>query len=316
MATADPNDVAGRPQVGTPDDRLSRIRNHPWMSAIAALAALATLLLFLLYFLEPVVKNETPPAIVFGALLAFVVGALVLSGLIVATLLNAVSEARSSFEHTLSRQRESYERTLSMSQSSAVILLGTLPHFGEVCKNLRGFAHSLTADFSEQQAIRHLRRSLSGVADVYGSLTGVKCRLCIKGMQGQEGDNVEEWIKTFLRDSGVETDDKPHSVKENTDFQAIIWENESYWFSNDLMKLAENGKYTNSSLDWPSKYLSTIVWPIRSTGPEGIIGFLCLDSLATNVFIEERDVHIGFAFVDLLSMTLDRARALGIIKLA
>lgn len=150
-----------------------------------------------------------------------------------------------------------------------------------------------------QKATDNLQRIFDATADE-------KSRVCIKQLI-DDGKNV----KTLCRDAGcsAEHSEEPVPVEANTDFLLVSQRapgHKRFFFCNDLMGL---GCYQNSHPDWKSKYLSAIVWPIRgpklgSPGNYDVAGFLCVDSMQTNVFDPVVSVEIGAAVADMLYILL------------
>ncbi len=124
---------------------------------------------------------------------------------------------------------------------------------------------------------------------------------------------------SWLDDAGNRRD----LISNNTDFRHIFVENSLYFLCNDLPAQLNKG-YQNSH--WDEKliqagvyeYRSTIVLPIGKSrilnSQEGvprreIIGFLCIDTQATNAFSATYDVPIGQAFAQALHLALSRFRS-------
>jgi hypothetical protein len=112
-------------------------------------------------------------------------------------------------------------------------------------------------------------------------------------------------------------------VSDNTDFEELFLGNDVVFVSNDLRRLSGKGQYKNSH--WTSdtiekrtyRYLSTMVWPIHkvlNAPPDAtaatispdhdLLGFLCVDSLATNIFQRDVDYGLGAAYADMFYTAL------------
>lgn len=72
-----------------------------------------------------------------------------------------------------------------------------------------------------------------------------------------------------------------YTIKNNTDFRALIENNGKFFFVSDLKKYSALEYYKNESKNYLQKYNTTMVFPIRKKGKDkkyDIIGFLCVDS--------------------------------------
>src|SRR5207249_8901276 len=126
-------------------------------------------------------------------------------------------------------------------------------------------------------------------------------------------------VRTYARDSINATAKEPEQadfLNENTDLCELFANpHQRCFFENDLPKLHAKGGYRNSHLptqpfdEWPLPYRSAIVWPIRRLGVESqlhpeheLLGFLCVDSASTRVFVHRYDFEIGALIADALYM--------------
>lgn len=173
---------------------------------------------------------------------------------------------------------------------------------------------------------RCIVESLSFFASAFSLITGVHCRSCIKTIdcEGDEGNIRNFYAETFERGSTplLEVTEEPSShhendwIERNSDFFLLFRSKDNKFFSNDLSK---EGGYQNTH--WPDDsanrekfiknreydYISTIVWPIRSTREVEkkekkykIIGFLCIDAKSRGVFWHKYDVDAGAILADAL----------------
>jgi hypothetical protein len=106
-------------------------------------------------------------------------------------------------------------------------------------------------------------------------------------------------------------------VIENTDFRMIFDQETSktYFFCNNIPELRD---YQNSHMTDGDReslpYRAAIVWPIQRARRPGqgddqrydIWGFLCLDTMAVDVFDEDVDVPLGAAYADTLYSMFQR----------
>lgn len=180
---------------------------------------------------------------------------------------------------------------------------------------------------SPEQFRRTLSRPLAALAQAFGIITGASCRVSIKLLSADKGDQASQphdiEVVTLCRDD-PELEDPPHErpdrVGENTDFLAIFVDQRDYFFSNDLIKLQGSGLYNNTH--WSSDviqnetylYRSTIVWPIgrkfrgKTQGQDQprVIGFLCIDSLEPGIFDRVADVPLGAAFAHAIFAAIEQ----------
>jgi hypothetical protein len=187
----------------------------------------------------------------------------------------------------------------------------------------------IEGDGSEQSFLLRLRESLGFVAEAFGLIIDHPCRVSVKMISAEAASTAGQDIRdiqviTLCRDN--EEQEKIRATRDrignNTDFKKIFVEDALFFFCNDLPAQVKKG-YQNSHWDEETfqsekfDYRSTIVWPIgrsrllnkQGTLKREIIGFLCVDSLATNAFSETYDVALGAAFSQALHLALHRFRA-------
>ncbi len=187
----------------------------------------------------------------------------------------------------------------------------------------------IEGDRSEEAFLLHLKESLGFLAEAFMIITGNACRTSIKMTRAEAvGDShnkdVDVEVVTICRSSSQEVE-QPHLERDrignNTDFKQIFVEDSEYFYCNDLPAQLKLG-YQNSHWDEKTiqsgafNYRATIVWPIahslkssnQTAERREIIGFLCVDTPATNVFNEVYDVALGAAFAQALHLTLARFR--------
>jgi hypothetical protein len=181
---------------------------------------------------------------------------------------------------------------------------------------------------SNRDLARSLQRTLSDIATAFALATRTGCRASIKVLTLASDAPKDRplnrreiirflLVRTFARDTLNEegqVQETPDYVTENTDFLELFNNpKEVCFFENDSRTQYRNshlpGGYDNRRDDWPLPYRSTIVWPIRrvkqttdgDTQPD-LLGFLCVDSGARNVFLRRYDHDLGAAFADALYM--------------
>lgn len=72
-----------------------------------------------------------------------------------------------------------------------------------------------------------------------------------------------------------------YTIKNNTDYYALVKNNGKFFFVSDLKKYSALNSYKNESIDYLQRYNTTMVFPIRKRRKDkkyDIIGFLCMDS--------------------------------------
>jgi hypothetical protein len=170
---------------------------------------------------------------------------------------------------------------------------------------------------SNTELSRNLQHALSDIATVFALVTRTGCRACVKVLTlapDAPKDRVLNrkaiirflLVRTFARDTlneEGESEETADYVTENTDFLELFNNpKEGFFLENDLKRRISRGQYRNSHIragydnkrdDWPLPYRSAIVWPIRRVkrtqngdGEPDLLGFLCVDSGARNVFVK------------------------------
>jgi hypothetical protein len=177
---------------------------------------------------------------------------------------------------------------------------------------------------------------LNLISEFFTLISRHRCSVCLKELSKlyvdeaytNEIKTTEVYIiKTLARNqlSKIErdkvSDDFNHILDDNTDFENIFNLGDNYFFSNNLVKLWEEGKYKNSTLlmldkkkdirphkekywvfskwVWPLNYKSTMVFPIRFLEKNEYFGFLCVDAKKENTFRFRYDIYFGANFADL-----------------
>lgn len=165
---------------------------------------------------------------------------------------------------------------------------------------------------------KYLVKSLDYVCEIISSSARADVSACIKVIdnEGEDGTPIDinhAKVRTFCRSSNTDGERISHdminnvakSVKiiDNTDFYDILkGDSGSGFYQRNLLdyskKLEEAGKiYRNTTEQYWRYYKGTIVAPIRvakerlhyvdSDDDFDVIGFLCIDTLSTNVFREK-----------------------------
>ncbi len=154
------------------------------------------------------------------------------------------------------------------------------------------------------------RKILDVFRDIFNVVKEQEFSTCIKNFCDQSV------LQTICRDSvneakrGNDDDTRRSPVNDNTDFMQLMHGTKPYFFCNDLVERSRAGQYDNDNPHWADHYRSTIVWPIRckTFGQEKfeLFGFLCVDSMATDVFNEETDVELGACVADMIYAYFNR----------
>jgi hypothetical protein len=176
----------------------------------------------------------------------------------------------------------------------------------------------LQRDLGVQETLPDLRDVLTATAEAFTVITGERVRACIKevhfpndvAVPVRNAETVRELrISTMQRDQATGPkawDSTNFFVDQNTAFEILFLESERFrWFwSNDLEQYASRQVYKNTSWQEGRKdYLACCVWPIQKQDESNeachdVLGFLCVDSMATNVFHDHFDFHLGAGIAD------------------
>ncbi|MCP3940922.1 MAG: hypothetical protein GY710_05505 [Desulfobacteraceae bacterium] len=202
----------------------------------------------------------------------------------------------------------------------------TMRDFHECLHKVRDSFHDVWCSGDEEISRLAIREVLVPFANVFTLVTMTRCRACIKIIKTKSENSQPQYhTKTFVRSNAKQLttkQDKESKIDDNSDFLRVFYKAKRCFFCNDLKK--EN-PYLNSN--WPNNpekrkefikkekydYISTIVWPIRGK-PESItkkpetIGFLCIDSLSTDVFMRKYDFDAGAIIADALYPLLKEHR--------
>lgn len=185
----------------------------------------------------------------------------------------------------------------------------------------------LTVELLTETVKNFLQKSLDDICEIYKEFSYQDISACIKYIDSVGIiDREKATIKTFVRSSSTdskrnENDNnclEPIFVKENTDFYSILSPNstnkKSYFYQRNLIQYAKDAEkhgdsYNNSTKNWERYYKSTIVIPISIANKRlffnsrkdcyDVIGFLCIDSLSTDAFLEKDErynVDVAQAF--------------------
>lgn len=184
-----------------------------------------------------------------------------------------------------------------------------------------------------------LQGSLDDICRIYQEYTYQDVSACIKYIGGfEEVDRETATIETFVRSKTTDTkrsendnnNDQPIYIRDNTDFYSILSPNstnkKAYFYQRNLVKYAEDARkngdsYNNTTKNWEEYYKATIVVPISIANKRlffnsknncyNVIGFLCIDSLSTDAFLERDErynIDIAQAFAAEMYVILNQYR--------
>lgn len=212
------------------------------------------------------------------------------------------------------------------------IVFSRKARYAEATRNIHACIHSIRDAYAsvdskdEDKTIDSIGKTLRSLSEAFSLITGAHCRACIKTIVAKTSHNnkTEFFTETLARsnNSHINRNEEPAAISENTDFDILFTTDERYYLCNDLTK---EPLYRNSN--WPKintersefirkreyKYITTVVWPIRSE-PTGdnkipqIIGFLCIDSRTRNIFDSRYDIDQGAIVADALYYLLFKYR--------
>ena len=196
------------------------------------------------------------------------------------------------------------------------------------CAHALRDAHGAVDRKNLEQVHEKVRDALVSFADAFSLITGANCRACIKTItaatDSKGNDQTIFCTETLARSCTSErTDaDEPAPINDNTDFKVLFERQQTYFASDDL-----SGELAYMNSHWPSnpdkrkefirlrkyKYVTTVVWPIRSPAPTvkempQVIGYLCVDSLTRGIFERRYDIDLGAVIADTLYPLLLRYR--------
>lgn len=180
------------------------------------------------------------------------------------------------------------------------------------------------------------QNTINILENIFQAITGKEVNICIKVFdinKPWENDINKMQVSTLCRSSKsmperCEIDNKPVRVVDNTDFLTILKDGNPLFASSNLIKFEKNYSkinkiYLNSNPNWKNFYRSTIVVPIRihtcylpkslnkrPSQDYHIMGFLCVDSMSTATFENDKTImyytEITYAVADLLYRYLER----------
>jgi len=188
---------------------------------------------------------------------------------------------------------------------------------------LRDAHYALSRDQDETIIIGMLQQAVAHFSTAMSVIAGVSCRCCVKEIIYENEDRpasiYNAAVRTIARSSLADTsrDQRKRGeydrISDNSDFRVLFDDTGATCYAQgDITKVQG---YQNSHADQGVKslpYRSVCVWPVkkRLLGSDGLdddlLGFLCVDSKATNAFRERYDEALGAAFADTLYPLLRR----------
>lgn len=242
---------------------------------------------------------------------------------------NLLSQIGEEQQQTVLTIQENFSTTLQTKTSELAAkstqlesVLRAVEDMSRLSLRLRRIEYEAAHDENPRDVVRDLlRHTLIELASVFETMSGAPCRVCIKMVYDhvdKSGSN-QRAVKAIVRSNTPRSEPReyPDLVDKNTDFNAILINREKYWFCGNIHDRSRLRVYSNTSPSSP--YSSVIVWPLRtfeagSTKERDypkdklgdVIGFLCLDSETIDAFERNREVIIGWWFVDTLAGVVDQ----------
>lgn len=138
-------------------------------------------------------------------------------------------------------------------------------------------------DFSQFNLEDYTRELLEKINKIYPkAIFNVSIKL-VKSVDIEKPE--ESVIYTWYRfPQQMQVEKNLYTIKNNTDFSALIENKSKFFFVSDLKKYSALNGYKNESKNYLKHYTTTMVFPIRRKEKDkkyDIIGFLCLDSSQT-----------------------------------
>lgn len=135
-------------------------------------------------------------------------------------------------------------------------------------------------DFSQFNVEDYTKELLEKINKIYPkAIFNVSIRL-VKSVDIEKPEEsiLYTWFKFPQQMQGEQN---LYTIKNNTDFKALIESNGKFFFVSDLKKFSAFKNYKNESKNYLQRYNTAMVFPIRKKGKDkkyDIIGFLCVDS--------------------------------------
>ncbi len=182
--------------------------------------------------------------------------------------------------------------------------------------------NQLSVHLLNQSIENYFENSLDSLCNIIKSFTGQEVSACIKIIVPEDADEEIKLdnarVKTFVRSKNTDPNRKNSDeyyengeiprIMDNSDFRDILDPKspmrKSYFYKKSLIEHAKeeaknDRSYDNTTKNWEKYYKSTIVVPIRIKHKRlyfsnkdkyfHVIGFLCVDSLSENAFLEKQE---------------------------
>lgn len=135
-------------------------------------------------------------------------------------------------------------------------------------------------DFSQFNLIDYIKELLEKISKIYPKAI---FNISIKLVKSVDVGNPEESLLfTWFRfPKQMQGERNLYTIKNNTDFRALIENKGKFFFVSDLKKYSVLKDYKSESKNYLQRYNTTMVFPIRKKEKDkkyDIIGFLCVDS--------------------------------------
>lgn len=299
-------------------------------SSLNFIGAIASIVALALFFAQEYIP--TPVGVTLGLVCAIgisiylaYVGKVILERTSTALLARVGDEQKKAISDIQKNFSDELATTTTELAAKSTALTETLRAIEEMSRlSLRIRRLELEADKDEnpKELVRNLlRHNLIELASLFRTMSGADCRVCVKMIYTHVDKTgaKQRAVKAIVRSDTINSDSReyPDRVDQNTDFNAILINREKYWFSGNIHDRSRLRIYSNTSPSY--SYSSVIVWPLRTfeagSSEDGdrpkdklgdVIGFLCLDSEVVDAFSRDREVIIGWWFVDTLAGVVDQ----------
>lgn len=250
-----------------------------------------------------------------SVVLAVFLVALTAASIVVVVLTEQGSSAK------LLKLQQTHVNELRRSERESRVALA-LPQLSSAFHWISEAVNSASANGGGDDFRNYIKNSLAEMARVFSTISGTPCRMSVKeliftgddlSLQGDDARFFE--VRTFCRHDRLGDPSKvtgPDRIVDNTDYRVLFEETteERFFFCADVHN--ELGYLNSHARDRDLStlnYRSNVVWPVeREIGEKKVAGsrrhdlwgFLCVDSMATNVFDRNIDVPLGAAYADVL----------------
>lgn len=214
----------------------------------------------------------------------------------------SLGHTRASSVHARVHSQRRWSTAMSNDSDRESRCAQALPHIEEAVFIITQ-AGRPNADLTYEDRIDQFRLAMDSTSRAFGIVTRHRCRACVKYLGLAEMTNTDVpgppsfCAETLYRNSNYAGPDPRHMVHLNTAFNALLDSDAAWFVGNDLLHMAREGLYDNTTPDWVRRYRAAVVWPIRWPSgplqiPTDLIGYLCVDARRRNVFVDW-DYYLG-----------------------